>query len=308
MANKIPWILNDEFNMCYYEVSNRQEVEQYNEIDLGELNFITHHIRLDDEKEKVYKETLRKKTYGYHRDRKLLLPVIPVLEKLKIGNYTTDEQVIEDYEHIYMQLYKRAYFLNGTKTACLLKTETPTIDHHDFKYFFAAKLHLVSKNLFRIDQFLDFQHQKFMANNNSNFEFKQFLKLALRQYGEDFNFSEQAMETINERLATTKDTSLDGIANQTQNADIKWTASKVDLIQFIYAAFKLGKINDGKGEIGDITFEILQFFGHTYKKGGNSLSNSVNQKIKRGGHPEEFFDELKKAFLEYLDDPHCFKR
>lgn len=200
MSEKLPLIVNGNFSFGYYETSNKKEVEQYYEVDLGELNLVAQHSKTKGEKDAGTYTDLEKKTYNYHRDENLLQKTIPLLIELNIGSYTSDDSVVNDFDKLFPKLLKAGYFLRGTKTACLLKSVKPSNDQTDFEYFFATKLYLVSKKLSRIDKFLDFQLEKSIEEGNSAIDFNRFVRLIMRQFTSEISFSKEVNETVVEWL------------------------------------------------------------------------------------------------------------
>lgn len=307
MTEKIPWILNGEFNIFYDEVSNKQEVEQYNEVDLGELNFSTQRSKTKGEKNAGTHTDIENKTYNYHLDNGLIFETIRLLKELKIGAYSSIDQVIDDHNNLFPQLLNTGYFLKGTKAACLLKSIIPPIDHLDFEYFFVAKLYLVSKKLSRIDKFLDFQLQSFITDGKSAIDFTRFVRLVLRQYAEEFEFTKQALETIEEWVTNPASTSLEGTSSNDQNSEIQWNGSKADLIKFVYASYYAKYINSGQGSIIEYTRKILNFFNLKFNENDTSLSSAISLAKKNGHNQHRFAIRLQIGFRKYLSTLQSMK-
>lgn len=302
MSEKLPMIVNGNFSFGYYETSNKKEVEQYYEVDLGELNLIAQHSKTKGEKDSGRHTDLELKTYNYHRDEDLLIQTIPTLSELNIGTYTSIDEVVIDFDKLFLELLKTGHFLKGTKTACLLKSVIPAIDHPDFEYFFIAKLHLVSKKHSRIDKFLDFQLQSFLKNGKSTTDFTRFLRLVFRQFANEFDFSGQALKTIEEWVDPAKTDSLDGVPDKIQKTKIKWTGDKGDLLKIIYASFYNESLNKGDGEITKIANDIFDFFGLDYAKSKNLIYSALKKADDLSHENKTFLKKLDAGFEKFLEE------
>jgi len=204
MHDHVPFINDGIFNAFYLESSCKEQVVLYQEVDLGELNYINTHTNIFKKANMVDSpgehSELELKTWRYHHYIGITEPVLPILQKLGFQDYDSKDQVAKDNALLFPQLLKKGYYLYGTQVANLHLSVIPSIDHADFDFFFKAKLYYVSRKLSLIDYFLDFQLKKFIDAGKSVVDFQRFLKLNLREHKLNFELNKESEETVKEWL------------------------------------------------------------------------------------------------------------
>lgn len=83
-----------------------------------------------------------------------------------------------------------------------------------------------------------------------------------------------------------------------KEANLKWTGSKTDLIELIYALHSTGAINSGTADIKEMAMAFEQLFNIDL---GNYYHSFVEMRARKI-NPTKFMDILKTALTKYMKD------
>lgn len=261
-------VIIDDFE---YSSEAMKRTEEY--LSMIEEKLKNHSFSSKDDEVKYFKYYFPKifKLYYYHKS-------IAMIEKEKYLVCFTEQKQIDFYSKCIQRID------NIYDDELLLLNESKALSNKNKKRLFLRKHYRWRRN--NLDCALN---ENYVTNSIS-------IAIGKREsIPEVIKYIEYKIEQLN---AIYNETSINMNHNQKKKNKLRWTASKVLLMELIYAIYLSKSVNDGKAELQEIVVAFEELFNIDLQNHNNIIQNIKARKSNK----TKFIDILKEELMNKLAD------
>jgi len=220
-------------------------------------------------------------------------------------NFSSKFTEIEFYKIHFPKFYKIYFYYKEIFTIENERLHKCLTIIHEIEFYSAYKKRLINRHY---DDFIKLQYYKLSP-------LKMDKKLFLRKYyrwrrinlistESDSYVSNSITRSIGKRLSTEEiinyldfRINIISTSNQVDKSNLKWTGSKIFLIELIYSLYLVGHINNVKTELS----ELVVFFENQFNIELNNHNNFIQDLKLRKLNKTKFLDQLKEVLVEKFE-------